>query len=141
MTATFTTDPSTFGVTVRQIQDTTSTTDPSYFEVNSTYPATGTALASPGQLLTVQISIENNRGDPDRCTIRVTDPYNNQSFLGEAIMDWSQGDLSTLWVEFSGFPLQADQSTPMDKCDYSIEVYNSTDRTSGTNVYAHVYTI
>ncbi|MBO0783134.1 MAG: hypothetical protein J2P37_30330, partial [Ktedonobacteraceae bacterium] len=118
----------------QQIPNTTSSKSGSSFNVGSTYAVTATALASPGQLLTVQVGIENGRGDPNTSTIVLTDSYSNNSFNGEAIITWDQDDTSTVWVQFSDFPLQADQVSPMDKCDYSISVL-------GTEVSAQVVTL
>ncbi|GAC1380019.1 MAG: hypothetical protein NVSMB33_05690 [Ktedonobacteraceae bacterium] len=139
--ATMTVGSNSYNVTVQSIQSATSSTGGSSFNANSTYAATGVALASPGQLLTVQVGIENYRGDPDTCTIQLTDPYGNQSFQGVATISWNENDTSTVWVQFSGFPLQADQSTPMDKCNYSIAVLNIIDNSQGTDVNAQVYTL
>lgn len=40
-------------------------------------------------------------------------------------IDFPQGDTSVVVVEFSGFPFQADQVTPMDKCDYRLDLVGS----------------
>jgi len=132
---TTTIDPSSYGVTVQSIQ--TPTTTGGSFTVGSTYASTGVILASPGQLLVVQVGVENYIGDPDTCTIVVTDPHSNQSFQGVATITWDSDDTSTQWVQFSNFPLQADQVTPMDKCNYSIAVSNNNN--TGTQVYAQVH--
>jgi len=98
-------------------------------------------LASPGQLLTVQICIENEHGDPDTCLIVLTDSHLNNSFTGEAIITWDQDDTSAVCVQFSDFPLQGDQVTPMDECDYSISVFNTLNNSQGTEVSAQVFTL
>ena len=139
--ATMTIGPNNSNVTVQSISGTTSSTGGSSFNVNSTFAATGRALASPGQFLTVQIGIENGSGDPDTCTIVLTDSHMNNSFNGEAIITWDQDDTSTVWVQFSDFPLQADQVTPMDECDYSISVFNTLHNSQGTEVFAQVFTL
>lgn len=137
--ATVSTDLNNFNVTVQSIPDKTSTSGGSSFNVNSTSAATGTALSSPGQSLVVQIGIENDRGDPDTCTLAITDSYGNSSFQGIATISWEQDDTSLVWIQFSDFPLQADQVTLMDKCNYSISVSNQDG--TGTEVFAQVYTL
>ena len=139
--ATVNTGVNNLNVSVQAISATTSTSGGSKFNVNGTYPGTGHALASPGALLTVQIGIENWRGDPNTCTIALTDSSSNNSFYGEAIMSWEEGDTSLAWVQFSDFPLQADQVTPVGECDYSLTLTNSIDGSSGTEVSAQVYTL
>ena len=139
--ATMTIGPNNANVTVQSISGTTSSTGGSSFHVTSTSAATGRALASPGQLLTVQIGIENGRGDPDTCLIVLTDSHLNNAFTGEAIIIWDQDDTSTVWVQFSDFPLQGDQVTPMDECDYSISVFNTLNNSQGTEVSAQVLTL
>ncbi len=133
--------PNNSNVTVQTISGTASSSGGSSFNVNGTFAATGTALASPGQLLTVQIGIENSVGDPDTCTIVLTDSHMNNSFIGEAIITWDQDDTSTVWVQFSNFPFQGDQVTPMDECNYSISVFNTLNNSQGTEVFAQVFTL
>ena len=139
--ATVTIGASNVNVTVQSIAGTTSSTGGSSFNINNTFAATGRALASPGQPLTVQIGIENERGDPNSCTLLLTDSHMNNSFNGEAIIAWEQDDTSTAWVQFSNFPLQADQVTPMDECDYSIALVNTLDNSQGTQAFAQVFTL
>ena len=139
--ATITVGASNVNVTVQSITGTTSSSGGSSFNVNNTFAATGRALASPGQPLTVQIGIENGRGDPNSCTILLTDSHMNNSFNGEAIITWDQDDTSTGWVQFSNFPLQADQVTLMDECDYAISLVNTLDSSQGTEVFAQVFTL
>jgi hypothetical protein len=91
--------------------------------VTGTSAATGRVLASPGQLLAVQIGIENGRGDPDTCLIVLKDSSMNNSFNSEAVITWDQDDTNTVCVQFSDFPLQGDQVTPIDECDYSCAGY------------------
>lgn len=138
--ATMNIGPNNSNVTVQTISDTTSSSGGSSFNVNSTFAATGTALASPGQLLTVQIGIENSRGDPDTCTIVLSDSSGNNGFNGEAIITWDQDDTSTVWVQFSDFPLQADQD-PVSECNYSISLLNTLNNSEGTEVFAQVFTL
>jgi hypothetical protein len=126
-------------VSVQEISGPTSTTSPSTFDINSNSPVTGTALASPSTPLTVQIGISNKRGDPNRCRLTVSDCYGNQSFLGQASIDWDEADDSEVWVQFSEFPLQADQSSPMDKCNYEIVLSNK--QSGSTEASCSVYTL
>jgi hypothetical protein len=112
-------------VDVQQIPQVTVSTNPSSATVSTVADATGQALASPGQLLLVQVTIENFRSEANTVTITVTDSHANDSFLGQAVVDFGEGDDSTAFVQFSDFPLQADQVTPMDECDYRINVVGS----------------
>jgi hypothetical protein len=112
-------------VTVQQISDTTATTNAqSSGTVTSASDVTGQALASSAALI-VQIGIENNRGEANTITITVTDSHSNQSFVGQAEIDFGEQDDSTVFVQLSDFPLQADQVTPMDECDYRINLVGS----------------
>jgi hypothetical protein len=112
-------------VDVQQIPDVSITTNPSSAPVGTVADATGQALASPGELLLVQIGIENSRSEPNTVTITVTDSHANGSFLAQAVVGFDEGDDSTAFAQFSNFPLQADQVTPMDRCDYRINVVGS----------------
>lgn len=113
-------------VGVQQIPDVSVGTNPSSATVGTVADATGQALASPGELLLVQVGIENFRSEANTVTVTVTDPHANDSFLGQAVLTFAEGDDSTAFVQFSDFPMQADQVTPMDKCDYRINVVGST---------------
>lgn len=112
-------------VDVQQIPEVTVSTNPSSATVSTVADATGQALASPGQLLLVQVGIENFRSEANTVTITVTDSHANDSFLGQAVVNFGEGDDSTAFAQFSNFPLQADQVTPMDECDYRINVVGS----------------
>ncbi len=127
-------------VAVRSIDDTTSSGLGSSFNVSNGFPVSGKALATPGVPLTVQISAENDRGDGNTCTFVVTDPEGSGLFLGEAALTWQEGDTSTGWVEFSGFPLRADGVSPVGDCDYSISLVHDTD-SSGTRIGVRVFTL
>lgn len=113
-------------VTVQQIPNTTATTNAeSSGEVTSNSDVTGTALASSAALI-MQIGIDNSlTGNANTATISVTDSHSNQSFVGQAEIDFADQDDSTVFVQFSDFPLQADQVTPMDQCDYKINLVGS----------------
>src|SRR5262245_43672595 len=128
-------------VTVKQISGSTSSVAPSSFNVNSDSPTpVGTALASP--VLTVQVGVDNSlRGDPDRCTITVSDSSGSNLFLGQASIEWPADDTSTQFVQFSDFPLQADQVTPTDRCNYVLSLVNMTDPNTSTEVFALVWTL
>jgi hypothetical protein len=94
--------------------------------VGTVADATGQALPSRGELLLVQVGIENFHSEANTVTVTVTDPHANDSFLGQAVLSFDEDDDSTAFVQFSDFPMQADQVTPMDKCDYRINVVGST---------------
>ena len=113
-------------VDVQQIPDVTVGSNPSSANVSSAGDARGQALASPGEVLLVQVGIENFRSEANTVTVTVTDAHLNESFFGQVELDFDEGDDSTAFVQFSNFPLQADQVTPMDKCDYRISVVGST---------------
>jgi hypothetical protein len=81
----------------------------------------------------VQVGITNDRSDPDRVTVSVSDPSGSQAFAGQAVIDFDDGEDSAVWVQFSNFPLQADQVTPTGECNYSISVQNR-ESSSGTQV-------
>ncbi len=72
--------------------------------------------------------------------LSVSDTSGSGFFFGEAFLNWVADDTSLAWVEFSGFPLQADQMTPTGECDYSISLTNDID-SSGVVVEANVFTI
>lgn len=112
-------------VDVNEIAGITVNTNPDSGTVGSTFDTTRTALASPGEDLLLQASIENDRAEANAVTVAVTDSHSNNSFLGEVSIDFAEGDDSTVFVEFSNFPLQADQVTPMDKCEYRIHLVGS----------------
>jgi hypothetical protein len=111
---------------VQEMSGVTVSSNPSSFNVGSVGDVTGVALASPGEFLLVQVGIENFRGEANTATVTVTDSHANESFLGQALLAFDEGDDSTAFVQFSNFPLQADQVTPMDKCDYRISLVGST---------------
>jgi hypothetical protein len=127
-------------VTASQIPSPTASTTPSTFTVNSNGPAPGRALSQADQL-TVQIGVENNRGDPDRCTIDVSDSYGNASFSARVTVEWAENDTSIQYLQFSNFPLQQSQVTPMDKCDYALSLVNVTNPNTGTQINASVWTL
>ncbi|WP_343948660.1 hypothetical protein [Nonomuraea longicatena] len=126
-------------VTVRSINDTTSRSMGSSFNVSNGFPVTGVAL-STGVPLTVQISADNSRGDGNTCSFAVSDPEGNGRFLGEAALTWEEGDSSVGWVEFSGFPLRADDVSPVQECNYAVSLTHNTD-SSGTVVGVRVFTL
>jgi hypothetical protein len=113
-------------VTVQQIPGITATTNAqSSGTVTGTSNVTGTALASSAALI-VQIGVDNSpTGNANTATITVTDSHSNQSFVGQAEIDFADQDDSAVFVQFSDFPLQADQETPMDECDYTINLVGS----------------
>lgn len=106
----------------------------SSFFLNSNNGADGTAWIDQNVLL---FEIENLSGDPDQCEITVSDPDNN-SFIATDAINWQGGDTSIKYVEFSNFPLLADQVTPMDQCHYTMAVANTVDG-SGTEVSVNIY--
>ena len=129
-------------LSVKQISGSTSSLTPSTFNINSNSPTpAGTALASPGALLTVQVGVENTLGDPDRCTITVSDSFGNNSFFGQASVEWPENDTSIQFVQFGDFPLKADQVTPMDECNYVLSLVNVADPNTGTEASASVWTL
>lgn len=106
------------------------------FDMNSNNGASGTAWTDNNVLL---FEVENSEGDPNEVTINVSDYYGNNSFVATGVLDWDAGNFSTRYVEFSDFPLQADQVTPMDQCKYVASVVNTTDNNSGTEVRVRIY--
>lgn len=112
-------------VMAQQIPAVTSTNNPTKTgQLVTTFPTGGTALADPGQDLVVQVEITNSSQDPDRCVVTVSDSHSNNSFLGVAVIDFDDGSDETVVVQFSDFPLQADQVTPMDKCEFNMVLTN-----------------
>jgi hypothetical protein len=112
-------------VAAQQVPRITATTNPATGTVVSTFDTTGQALASPSEPLVVQFSVENDRGDANTVTVTVSDSHGNQSFLGQIVADFAEGDDSTAFLQFDKFPPQADQVTPMDKCDYRLRLVGS----------------
>lgn len=106
------------------------------FDMNSNNGATGTAWTDNNVLL---FEVENSEGDPNEVTIIVSDYYGNNSFNATGVLDWAQGDFSIQYVEFSDFPLQADQVTPTDQCNYVASVVNTVANDSGTEVRVRIY--
>ncbi|MGX1851941.1 hypothetical protein [Streptomyces sp. NBC_01454] len=126
--------PQTFNVVVQQVSGTQSSKLGSSFNAGSIAPVTGTALASPGEMLTVDIKVTNSRGGANTVTATVTDPSGSNGFLGQGSLSWDDGDDGAAWIEFTGFPRQADQVTETGECEYSLT-------TSGDDVSVTVFTI
>ena len=76
---------------------------------------TGTAVGSSATL-TVQIGIESDEVGANTITITVTDPHSNQSFVGQVQINFADQDSSTVFVQFSSFPLQADPDLRQGLC-------------------------
>jgi hypothetical protein len=119
--ATVSVSPQTFNVTVLQVTGTNSTGLGSSFNVGSLAPVTDTALASPGLKLTVDIQAENTKGVANSLTVAVTDPSGSNGFFGQGTISWDDGDGDVAWIEFTGFPLQADQVTDTGECGLSLQ--------------------
>ena len=119
--ATVSVSPQTFNVTVLQVTGTNSTGLGSSFNVGSLAPVTDTALASPGVKLTVNIQAENTKGVANSLTVAVTDPSGSNGFFGQGTISWDDGDGDVAWIEFTGFPLQADQVTDTGECGLSLQ--------------------
>lgn len=113
-----------FNVTVQQISGITATTNAQSSAMLTANDVTGTAVGSSATL-TVQIGIESDGVGANTITITVTDPHSNQSFVGQVQINFADQDSSTVFVQFSSFPLQADQVTPMDECNYTIHLTGS----------------
>lgn len=119
--ATVSVSPQTFNVTVLQVTGTNSTGLGSSFNVGSLAPVTDTALATPGVKLTVDVQAENTKGVANSLTVAVTDPSGSNGFFGEGTITWEEGDSGVSWIEFTGFPLQADQETETGECGLSLQ--------------------
>ncbi|ELP62168.1 hypothetical protein ACKI1I_28850 [Streptomyces turgidiscabies] len=119
--ATVSVSPQTFNVAVLQVTGTNSTGLGSAFNVGSLAPVTDTALASPGVKLTVDIQAENPKGVANSLTVAVTDPSGSNGFFGQGTITWDDGDSGVAWIEFTGFPLQADQVTDTGECGLSLQ--------------------
>lgn len=119
--ATVSVSPQTFNVTVLQVTGTNSTELGSSFNVGSLAPVTDTALATPGVKLTVDVQAENTKGVANSLTVAVTDPSGSNGFFGEGTITWEEGDSGVAWIEFTGFPLQADQETETGECGLSLQ--------------------
>lgn len=119
--ATVSVSPQTFNVTVLQVTGTNSTGLGSSFNVGSLAPVTDTALATPGVKLTVDVQAENTKGVANSLTVAVTDPSGSNGFFGEGTITWEEGDSGVAWIEFTGFPLQADQETETGECGLSLQ--------------------
>ena len=119
--ATVSVSPQTFNVTVLQVTGTNSTGLGSSFNVGSLAPVTDTALATPGVKLTVDIQAENTKGVANSLTVAVTDPSGSSGFFGQGTISWDDGDADVAWIEFTGFPLQADQVTDTGECGLSLQ--------------------
>ncbi|MEU4039641.1 hypothetical protein [Streptomyces collinus] len=124
----------TFNVLVRQVSGTQSTGLGSSCNAGSNAPVNGTAMSSPGELLTVDIKVTNSRGGANTVTATVTDPSGSNGFFGQGSISWDDGDDGEAWIEFTGFPRQADQVTETGECDYSLVA-------SGDDVSVTVFTV
>ncbi|MCQ9179798.1 hypothetical protein KMT30_12335 [Streptomyces sp. IBSBF 2953] len=124
----------TFNVTVLEVSDTNSTGLGSSFNVGSLAPVTDTALATPGVKLTVDVQAENTKGVANSLTVAVTDPSGSNGFFGEGTITWEDGDSGVAWIEFTEFPLQADQVTETGECGLSLQ-------TSTEDVGVRVFTL
>jgi hypothetical protein len=122
-----------FNVTVSQVSGTNSTGLGSSFNVGSLAPVTDTALAAPGVKLTVDVQAENPKGVANSLTVAVLDPSGSNAFFGEGTISWEDGDSGVAWIEFTGFPLQADQVTETGECGLSLQ-------TSTEDVSVRVFT-
>ncbi|MFE6690651.1 hypothetical protein ACFVFQ_29800 [Streptomyces sp. NPDC057743] len=131
---TVTPDPNTFNVVVQQVSGTKSTGFASTFKAGNVAPVKGTALASPGKPLTVDIQVTNSRGGANVVTLAVVDPSGSNGFGGQGTISWDDGDDGDAWIEFTGFPRQADQVTETGECEYSVMV-------SGDDVSVSVFTV
>jgi hypothetical protein len=119
--ATVSVSPQTFNVTVLEVAGTNSTGLGSSFNVGSLAPVTATELATPGVKLTVDIQAENTTGVANSLTLAVTDPSGSNGFFGQGTISWDDGDADVAWIEFTGFPLQADQVTDTGECELSLQ--------------------
>lgn len=119
--ATVSVSSQTFNVTVLQVSGTNSTGLGSSFNVGSLAPVTDTALATPGVKLTVDVQAENTKGVANSLTVAVIDPSGSNGFFGEGTITWEDGDSGVAWIEFTGFPLQADQVTETGECGLSLQ--------------------
>ena len=119
--ATVSVSPQTFNVTVLEVTGTNSTGLGSSFNVGSLAPVTDTELATPGVKLTVDIQAENTTGVANSLTVAVTDPSGSNGFFGQGTISWDDGDADVAWIEFTGFPLQADQVTDTGECELSLQ--------------------
>ncbi|WP_128434558.1 hypothetical protein [Streptomyces cyaneus] len=126
--------PNTFNVTVKQVSGTNSSGLGSAFNVGSLAPVTGTALSSPGELLTLDIKVENPRGEANSVTATVSDQSGSNAFFGEGTLHWDEGETGELWIQFTDFPPQADQVTPTGSCEYALI-------SSGADVAVRVFTV
>ena len=54
-------------------------------------------------------------------TVAVTDPSGGNGFFGQGTISWDDGDAGIAWIEFTGFPLQADQVTDTGECGLSLQ--------------------
>jgi hypothetical protein len=119
--ATVSVSPQTFNVTVLEVTGTNSTGLGSSFNVGNLAPVTDTELATPGVKLTVDIQAENTTGVANSLTLAVTDPSGSNGFFGQGTISWDDGDADVAWIEFTGFPLQADQVTDTGECELSLQ--------------------
>jgi hypothetical protein len=119
--ATVSVSPQTFNVTVLEVTGTNSTGLGSSFNVGNLAPVTDTELATPGVKLTVDIQAENTTGVANSLTVAVTDPSGSNGFFGQGTISWDDGDADVAWIEFTGFPLQADQVTDTGECELSLQ--------------------
>jgi hypothetical protein len=119
--ATVSVSPQTFNVTVLEVTGTNSTGLGSSFNVGSLAPVTDTELATPGVKLTVDIQAENTTGVANSLTLAVTDPSGSNGFFGQGTISWDDGDADVARIEFTGFPLQADQVTDTGECELSLQ--------------------
>ncbi|MFF7358809.1 MULTISPECIES: hypothetical protein [Streptomyces] len=131
--ATVSMNPQTFNVTVREVTGTNSTGLGSSYNVGSLAPVSDTAIASPGVKLTVDVQAENTKGVANSLTVVATDSSGSNSFFGQATITWDDGDSGVTWIEFTGFPLQADQVTDTGECGLSLQ-------TSTEDVAVRVFT-
>jgi hypothetical protein len=82
-----------------------------------------------------------SRGDADRCIITASDSSGSASFFGQVSIEWPENETSTQFVQFSNFPLQADQMTPVDRCNLVLSLVKVDDPNSGSEISATVWTL
>jgi hypothetical protein len=107
----------------------------SSFEMTNNNPDDSRVLFSNDLVV---FELDNTRGDDVRVDIVLADDQGNGLLPdGNAEVSWNQA--GKRYVRFSRFPLRADQTTPMDSCEYEITLTNNTDANTGTAIQVAIY--
>jgi len=128
--------PATGGVQVTYPSGPTNSKQSGPLHVNNTNNDSGSVFLT-NDLVTFEV--ENNRGDEVTCDFELQDDEQPGVVLAAGSLAWAAGEIGTKYIQFQGFPLRADQSTPTGSCNYTMTLTNHPDANEGTEVWENIY--